>query len=509
MTAAISGAAQGGAEALLQTGVGRVSRRGEREQSNSSGDSRSQPDETQTPASRTKVSTREPRVNQIEKTAARRRSDDQSDSDDVSFEDTFENVGKDGSTETAQPEASLQSSLPNLVMAQLLPSGEKTQTEGGNSGTQGTSQAAARPGPVLKQASILALMNARDRLLSGVDAATGESAMPQQSLPESDEPTDRILATVDRRETHWNFDGKVMMDAGAKVSELQADRSASAQDAGALATAMANAQKATDAKPTGDDLKTAQSATASNAEIPSLTPGNNGNGAGANSGNQSSQQSQRQINPELAARTLGQDDNVTKTDRVFSADMAGTQPSASVTDQVRNSIVNNLTGSETARPATLQQPDMPRPGTNTVLRTLDLTLSPPDLGSVKLHMSLKDNALSIEAEASKASTAKLLGDDRVNLEKGLRDAGYDLSSMKITDASASSSANSNNWQQNSSPSRDGDQARSNSSGRQDGDAQRRDDGSASDQAQRRAKDNRSQPASSDGGSSRVGNAVYI
>jgi hypothetical protein len=126
---------------------------------------------------------------------------------------------------------------------------------------------------------------------------------------------------------------------------------------------------------------------------------------------------------------------------------------------------------------------------------------------VKLRLSLKSNSLTIEAEASKASTAKLLTDDRPNLERGLKDAGYDVSSMKITDTSASSSSTGSGWQANGSPSRDGDQSRSSFAGRQDGEMQRR-DGSSSDQAQRRQKENNPKPAT-DSINARPGNAVYI
>ena len=127
---------------------------------------------------------------------------------------------------------------------------------------------------------------------------------------------------------------------------------------------------------------------------------------------------------------------------------------------------------------------------------------------MRLHLSLKSNSLAIEAEASNASTAKILSDDRGSLERGLKDAGYDLSSLKITDASASGSTSSNNWQTNGSPSRDGDQARSSFAGRQDGDMQRR-EGSTPDQAQRRPKDNNQQNSSADLANSRQGNALYI
>ncbi|MET0407032.1 MAG: flagellar hook-length control protein FliK, partial [Hyphomicrobium sp.] len=121
---------------------------------------------------------------------------------------------------------------------------------------------------------------------------------------------------------------------------------------------------------------------------------------------------------------------------------------------------------------------------------------------------LKSNSLTIEAEASKASTAKLLNDDRMSLEHGLRDAGYDVSSLKISDVSASGSSNSSGWLTNGSPAREGDQARSGFTSQQDGQMQRR-DGSTSDQASRRQKDERPQSASGEPTGGRTSDAVYI
>src|SRR5262249_36835919 len=150
------------------------------------------------------------------------------------------------------------------------------------------------------------------------------------------------------------------------------------------------------------------------------------------------------------------------------------QGQPSVSAQVRDGVIDALAGKagELAPNTTATNLQDRAPAPTPVLRSLDLTLSPPDLGSVRLRLSLKSNSLAIEAEGSKAATAKILNDDRTSLERGLRDAGYDVSSLKITETAASNSA-SPNGQTTGSPFRDGDQARSNFAGRQDGDSQRR------------------------------------
>lgn len=164
--------------------------------------------------------------------------------------------------------------------------------------------------------------------------------------------------------------------------------------------------------------------------------------------------------PDAAPQKLATDAAASALDKIFSTAATDVQPQTAATNQVRDGIIASLNSPDADQSPNVQQPVMPtRPAAPSMLRSLDLTLSPPDLGAVKIHMSLKDNALTIEAQASKASIAQMLNDDRTHLENGLRDAGYDVASVKITDASASASTNSNGWQSNGSQSRDSEQAR--------------------------------------------------
>jgi flagellar hook-length control protein FliK len=185
-------------------------------------------------------------------------------------------------------------------------------------------------------------------------------------------------------------------------------------------------------------------------------------------------------------------------------------PLSAATQQVRSGVLTALTGDHTsAEPFTPRQPADQPPAAGYVLRSIDLTLSPPDLGTVRLKLSLKASALDIDAEASKAATAKLLDDDRKGLEQSLRDAGYDVKNLKISDISSSSNSNLNSSLNNgSSTFQDGSQARANLGGRQDEGMPRR-EGEMPDQSQQRRRNDSQQPSSADIASGRQANAIYI
>lgn len=315
--------------------------------------------------------------------------------------------------------------------------------------------------------------------------------------------------TLNRRETHWNFNSNVMTSATSQLSALQlGDGNMSP---GALLQSATSAvtlkEPAPDAKSSSVASPTVSPQSAAMPDSDQMT-----NAFFNNSSGDSQTGTQPQSQPAViapAVRKAVQTDPSSTLEKIFTTN-APPQPSApSVTNQVRDGVIDTLSASNMDPSASTSTVDVAtRPATAPVLRTLDLTLSPPDLGSVRLRLSLQSNSLSIEAETSKASTAKLLNDDRQNLERGLKDAGYDVSNMKITDTSASNSANSNGWQANGAPQRDADQSRSSFMGRQDGDMPRR-DGSPSDQAQRRPKEPAPQTAPADVVAGRLGNAVYI
>ena len=508
MTAAVS-AGPGGPEVLMQTKVGRAIQHGSRG-GQSAPDSKAGSDDDGAPAPRLKENDSKEAPAKIDKTATSRRTDDKSDDDGASFEDTFETLGQEAINE-APPLPPADPVLPNIAIVQQTTDDSRPSSAPSADVTSNISQVSGRPTPMLKQASILALMNAKDRLLANADSEKFATAAQQDAAP-TDHPTDRIQATVDRQETHWNFANNAITDSRLAAGPLVGNAPSAVQSAAVLASnsvAAAPATKSANAEP--QPSSDAQPPAIPNTDLPPLALGGNPDGSAGGKGTQDGAQTAKQALSDAAPKKAAKDDTTPSLDKIFSTTSADLHPQSSPVSQVRDGIIASLKSPDADQSQNVQQPAIPtRPAAPSMLRSLDLTLSPPDLGAVKLHMSLKDNALTIEAQASKASTAQMLNDDRTSLEKGLRDAGYDVSSVKITDASGSASTNSNGWQSNGSQSRDSDQARSSFSGRQEGDMQRRDGGgSPSDQAQRRAKDTRPQPATPEVTSGRLGNAVYI
>ncbi len=514
MTAAVGSAAPGGVEKLLQSGAGKVAGSGHRNHVKQSEDIKSQPDGTHQQADAAEVDDSGTAIDQTEKTSRRKHGKSNSDDDDTSFEDTFDSIGQDGSKDDGKKADRPQIVLPNLATMQQLATSTPTDGSDADQKLQAKPQSAVRPANFLRQASILALMDAKDRIFANVRDMTAADTKAGQAPPQTDNDTTEVVTpiTIDRRETHWNFDNKVVTTAALQASALQTDAHNVTQAAAALGAATTTSSKAqtTDtASLTAKPNQTAPQAAAIPDVEPPASPSFGNSGGDPGNSDQRGAQLQSQASADPTGRKIGKAEPSASIDQIFTANANPPQTPSSATDQVRNGIIDGLSaGTVDPTANTSSQVPSSRPTAVPVLRTLDLTLSPEDLGSVKLRLSLKSNSLSIEAEASKASTAKLLNDDRVSLERGLRDAGYDVSSMKVTDASASNSANPNGWQMGGSPSRDGDQARPSFAGGQGGEMQRR-DGSTFNQSQHRPKESNQQTAAVDLSNGRPGNAVYI
>jgi chemotaxis protein MotD len=511
MTAAVGNASPGGSEPLMQAVTVKGSQGVRGRMRNTQDKARTTDGNVDQKVSNSKADTADVRVDRLEKRSKQDKSDGSSE-DDSAFANMFDSIGltqmQDSSPTPAQPLSS-----PNGAdVAQLVASQTILQQTPIASSQPTSQQSAARSTLFLPQKSILALMDAREKQqtkATDTDATDGTSAKTEVSNSETPaSETDFVPMTVEGSETHWNFVPHATSDVGAKISALQA--SDQSKEPAVLIQSAATAKNAkapqVDSNASqGTEQRTVQPVLAFNSEqAPDSSTSNQGNN------NQGGAKPDIQPQPSSATQKTTNDDPIAALDRVVSAkDDPQPSPSA-VTTQVRTGVLQALATDHTTTDASASTapPDLPsRPNYAPIVRTLDLTLSPPDLGSVKLRLSLKSNSLEIEAEASKASTAKLLVDDRPNLEKGLKDAGYDVSSLKIADASASSSSTGNGWLSGGSQSRDGEQSRSNFAGRQDGEMQRG-DGSSSDQAQRRPKQNNPQTATAEG-AVRSGNAVYI
>ncbi|MBA2125942.1 hypothetical protein DLM45_06850 [Hyphomicrobium methylovorum] len=298
--------------------------------------------------------------------------------------------------------------------------------------------------------------------------------MPTDELPEE---TLTTTVRVDARETHWLFSERKIAEAGTAAANGERTATGKIAPQEVLsAKAQDLLQKASNQSDKSAAQTIGQAAATSDAPKRQTFDSQRDNG-----------KSREQTGSDRRPSALGA---AGKTERVATDMPTQSAGVPAATQQLKNGILNALTGGPRDGAPTQTSPFHTMPERPTmagqVLRAIDITLSPPDLGTVKVRMSLRENALEIDAAASKASTAKLLHDDRKGLEQSLRESGYDVSSLKISEASTSSSANFNSG---TNP-QDGGQARTGFLGQQASDQQRR-EGAPSDQSQQRSSGERS------------------
>lgn len=509
MTAPVRGAAPDTVDQLLQSVRMRVGSHRDAAKQSREGEDNSEDATKDT--TKAKASSSDNSVRRSDSVSTRKQGNSKTDDGDPSFEETFDSIGQQEPKANAIVDRS--DNGPTITIVALVTgNGPVDQAPDSVEQPPDNMQRPARPGNLLLQDSIAALVDAKARLIPNDDnTKLAQANMPNAMPPEHrDEIGDVTPAVVNNQETHWNFAETTVAAAASQVSRLTPEERITPHPLASAPFSLPRPstveQKNADplAKTSNDSLSQLQPQAVSAAATD--TPDN----SFLADKDQSGARFQQQVTGDGAKDKVAKADASESNERVFSIESKSSQqgqPSVSV--QIRNGVIDALAGKASALAPNTTAMDLQdrAPAPAPVLRSLDLTLSPADLGSVRLRLSLKSNSLAIEAEASKAATAKILNDDRTSLERGLRDAGYDVSSLKISEASSSNSASSNG-QTSGSPFRDGDQARSNFTGRQDGDAQRR-DGSSSDQAQRRQKDNSQQTSAGDLQNSRPGNAVYI
>ena len=446
-----------------------------------------------------------------DKSQSRKQSDADADEGEASFADTIDSIGNQEPKNTAVGERN-ESWFQGTVDAAAAANNQIQQQTAEE--PLASPQPPMRPVTLLRQDSIAALMDAKARLFpntNGPDGAGGP-VFPNQDLPLPQgavEPTEPVVlsdtleptpATVNRQETHWNFNDRTIVAAAMQASELQPEEPAAPL---AFSSPRPSASQAKSNDTSNGLLQTGQVQAVA---VPATETAGD-----SFSGTQDQSQPRLQLAETADSRKVVKAEAADSSEQLSSVESKPSQNFGNVTAQVRNGVIDTLAGKSGALTPSTQAMGIRdhQPSPPPVLRSLDLTLTPPDLGTIRLRMTLKSNALEIEADASKAATAKILNDDRSSLERGLRDAGYDVTSLKVSDVSASSSTGANGQQTGGSLPRDaGDQARSNFAGNQDSNSQRRD--GTSDEAQRRRQDQSQQQATAaDSVTGRAGGAVYI
>jgi hypothetical protein len=416
---------------------------------------------------------------------------DTDDDADTSFETTIDTLGsqaQSGDAQAATPSSQAAWNTEALrTLAQNQPSNDDSDDAAQSLKT------AAPTGHLLKQASVIALLDARQRLQAVQDAA----------MPEADasEETIESAMTVHTRESHWVFDtastessrrvSDALINAGREETPLAALASSSGKTGGDVVKSSSDTQLAA---PSAD-------------QVPADGTASRQNFGGAQDGSQ---------NHHSQSGTTGGDTRqilkaATPAEQVIADTPDISVAPSVVSQQVRSGVLaaladENPGASVSSQPQLADRP----PVAGQVLKTIDLTLSPPDLGTVRLKLSLKSSALDIDAATSKAATAKLLDNERSGLEQSLRDAGYDVKSLKISDISSTSNSSLNSSLNNGSSSfQDGSQARANFSGRQDDGMSQREGGTSDQSQQRRRNDSQKTSTTADIVSGRPSNAIYI
>lgn len=474
-------------------------------QTQESDDNENQNGENDVKARRSDHATSRTSVDKSDKSSKKsdREDHDKNDDGDKSFEATIDKLGDKAQTATTTQNGMV-TPLPTGWAAEFTlrhTNGELKRGDESVSPTSGNAKSVALPGKLLKQDSIVALLDAKQRLLSAQDS---KDAPPDGNTDNTNDATP-VAMTVQSRESHWVFDSSAST-ANPRVFASLMENGGKTDHGAAATVATAAAAKGGEKAQASPSSQVQTSTVVASGDA---TPRQAFDGQQQSTGNNRDQMPSD--NPGEGRATDVKSSAPLEHASLDVSDLPGSVSGA--TQQVRNGIVDALNGDGRGA-AAVNGPSLPqdRPVVPTqVLRTIDLTLSPPDLGTVRLKLSLISNALDIDAQASKASTAKLLDDDRKGLEQSLRDAGYDVKSLKIAESSAAGNASLNSSLNGGSSFQDGSQARANLSGRQDGNMPRRDGTMSDQQSQQRSPrdDGRRASQTNDAANGRHANAIYI
>jgi chemotaxis protein MotD len=104
-------------------------------------------------------------------------------------------------------------------------------------------------------------------------------------------------------------------------------------------------------------------------------------------------------------------------------------PPQTPTFQIANRIVDEIKAIDPAVAA--QATKLPDDASSAPVKVLLIQLDPPELGAVAIRMSLKNDVLHLQVEASRHDTAKLIERDQDALSGMLRSAGYAVDGLTV------------------------------------------------------------------------------
>ncbi len=374
-----------GFEGLLQSGPARASAGGQRSHVKRSDDAGSESGEASPQSPRAEPSSSDVSVDRSEKVSRHKHSKSKSDDDDTSFEDTFDSIGQDGLKNQAGGERR-ESWSPNLAIANMagnLPVQAKSDTA---AKSQVNAQATVRPASLLRQNSIMALMDAKSRLFPDSENTKVETGTAQDAASHSDKASDPITVTVNASETHWNFDDKIIAAAAQQVSALQTDRQDAPHMPSTLRASTKASVSASVASPKDDEPAPKIADGSPNKAQPQAVSAPEADVQGNPSfsaGDQAGTDLHGQAVGDQSGRKVGKTDSSESIDQAFSTGSSSSPSSSqgiasSVTGQIRNGVIDTLAGSAAETKSSTAATDIQnrQPNPSPVLRTLDLTLSP-------------------------------------------------------------------------------------------------------------------------------------
>jgi hypothetical protein len=136
------------------------------------------------------------------------------------------------------------------------------------------------------------------------------------------------------------------------------------------------------------------------------------------------------------------DEDATLTAPVTTRGLAhATQPASSPAQQIADTIAAELPPAGTDRPRGAPV-TTPRLAALQPVKVLTIQLHPAELGTVTVRMSLKADAMDVQVEVGRRSTARLIDADRGTLTSLLRSAGYNVEGLTVRTVEAPNAASS-------------------------------------------------------------------